>query len=127
MLALHHTINRGANGAELNILADIYGCTWITSGTGSVISLWGEAGDPVVSLRHLKQPFAEVGPFHLLHDHTTGTTIVHHTADLVALAGATRGGISALDAAKAIFESEKPTRSDTPCWKVAIATGLKAR
>ncbi|WP_018549484.1 hypothetical protein [Streptomyces sp. LaPpAH-108] len=100
---------RGANGAEPNTLADIYGSTWITSGAGSVISLWGEAGDPIVSLRHLKQPFAEVGPFRLLHDHTTGTATVHHTADLVALAGASRGGISALDAAKAIFETEKPS------------------
>ncbi|MFF8455036.1 bifunctional DNA primase/polymerase [Streptomyces albidoflavus] len=109
VLELHHTVKRGANGAEPNTLADIYGSTWITSGAGSVISLWGEAGDPIVSLRHLKQPFAEVGPFRLLHDHTTGTTTVHHTADLVALAGASRGGISALDAAKAIFETEKPS------------------
>ncbi|MDI6518129.1 bifunctional DNA primase/polymerase [Streptomyces coelicoflavus] len=109
VLELHHTVKRGANGAEPNTLADIYGSTWITSGAGSVISLWGEAGDPIVSLRHLKQPFAEVGPFRLLHDHTTGTTTVHHTADLVALAGASRGGISALEAAKAIFETEKPS------------------
>jgi len=80
VLELHHTVKRGANGAEPNTLADIYGSTWITSGAGSVISLWGEAGDPIVSLRHLKQPFAEVGPFRLLHDHTTGITTVHHTA-----------------------------------------------
>ncbi|MEV6121619.1 MULTISPECIES: hypothetical protein [unclassified Streptomyces] len=63
---LRHTLKRGANGTEPNALADIHGSTWITSDAGPVVSPWGEAGDPTVSLRHLKQPLAEVGPFRLL-------------------------------------------------------------
>jgi hypothetical protein len=34
----------------------------ITAGAGSVVLLWGAAGDPIVEWRHLKQPAAEVGP-----------------------------------------------------------------
>jgi hypothetical protein len=36
--------------------------TWLTSGAGSVILLNGQPGDPIVSLHHLKQPAAAVGP-----------------------------------------------------------------
>lgn len=49
-------------------IADVYGSRWLTALAGSVISLWGEPGDPVIEFRHLKQPMAEVGPFDLLID-----------------------------------------------------------
>jgi hypothetical protein len=106
----HHMIKRGPNGAVPNTMADIYGSTWITSGAGSVVLLWGEAGDPLVSFRHLKQPMDEVGPFHLVHDHEAGTTAIQHSADLLELARAAgTHGLTAATAAEAIFETKKPT------------------
>ncbi|WP_405436681.1 bifunctional DNA primase/polymerase [Streptomyces avidinii] len=108
VLENHHVIKRGPNGAAPNTMADVYGSTWITSGAGSVILLWGEAGDPLVSFRHLKQPMDEVGPFHLVHDHEAGTTDVQHAADLLDMAR--RGGVhgvTAMAAAEALFETKK--------------------
>ncbi|MFE9481458.1 bifunctional DNA primase/polymerase [Streptomyces spororaveus] len=108
VLENHHVIKRGPNGAAPNTMADIYGSTWITSGAGSVVLLWGEAGDPLVSFRHLKQPMDEVGPFHLVHDHEAGTTDVQHAADLLDMAR--RGGVhgvTAAAAAEVMFESKK--------------------
>jgi hypothetical protein len=34
-----------------------------------MILLNGQPGDPIVSLHHIKQPAAEVGPFKVLHEH----------------------------------------------------------
>lgn len=108
---LHHMRKQGAAGGKPNSLGDVYGSTWLTSGAGSVIVLNGDPGDALVELRHLKQPAAEVGPFKVLHDSTTGHSSVFHATDLLAMARA-KGQISARDAAKAIAETEKPTAND---------------
>ncbi|KUN95429.1 AAA family ATPase [Streptomyces caeruleatus] len=110
VLELHHLVKRGPNGTAPNTMADIYGSVWITSGTGSIALLWGEAGDPVVTFRHLKQPMDEVGPFQLVHDHQAGTTHVRHSADLLEMArlGGVHG-LTAVSAAEAIFETKKVT------------------
>jgi hypothetical protein len=112
VLELHHLVKRGANGAEPNTLADIYGSVWITSGAGSVVLLWGEAGDPVVSLRHLKQPMDEIGPLHLSHDHPAGVTTTLHATDLLELVRASGSeGLTALRAAEVVFEVKVPTKA----------------
>ncbi|WUR84508.1 ATP-binding protein [Streptomyces phaeochromogenes] len=113
VLENHHTKKAGTNGTEPNTLADVYGSTWITAGSGSVIMLWGEAGDPIVSFRHLKQPMNEVGPFQLIHDHPSGLTTVRHSVDLVDMARI-KGvhGLTAADAASALFETKKPTPAE---------------
>jgi hypothetical protein len=112
VLELHHTVKRGANGSEPNTMADVYGSTWLTSGAGSVVSLYGDAGDPVVSWRHLKQPMHEVGPFRVVHDHDAGTSQIEQTVDLVALIRRTGSqGLTALDYAVALFEKPNPTRA----------------
>lgn len=71
----HHT-KKPANGQVPNTIDGVYGSTWITSGAGSVLLLWGEPGDPVVRLTHLKQPMDPVGPLTLQHDNVTGITTV---------------------------------------------------
>ncbi len=110
VIELHHVRKAGNNGSEPDTLADVYGSTWLTSGTGSVISLYGEAGDPVVSLRHLKQPMNEVGPYRILHDHESGISTVMHGTDLLDLVRASGvGGLIASAAAVAMFETDKPT------------------
>lgn len=105
VLELHHQKKSGANGAAPDTLADVYGSTWITSGAGSVIGLWGDAGDPVVDFKHLKQPMNPVGPFKVLHHHDKGRSEVYEPTDLLALAAK---GLTLTDAARATF-GEKPT------------------
>ncbi|MDQ3762222.1 MAG: AAA family ATPase [Actinomycetota bacterium] len=86
VLAYHHQTKRGAGGvSKPNSLADVYGSAWITAGCGSVVLLWGNAGDPVVEMAHLKQPADEVGPLKLVHDHTAGTTSIFHADDVLAI------------------------------------------
>jgi len=110
---LHHTVKRGGNGGAPTTLADVYGSTWITSGAGSAIMLSGEAGDPVVNLRHLKQPAAEVGPYSVLHDQTAGTMSIEHAADLVAIARASApGGLTAKAAAMTITDKTDVSKSE---------------
>lgn len=113
VLELHHTRKQGSNGGEPNTIDDIYGSTWITSGVGSVISLFGKPGDPIVSFKHLKQPMNEIGPFKVIHDHAAGTSAIFNKVDLLDLVKA-RGseGLNAVDAAKALFEVENASPGD---------------
>lgn len=112
VLELHHMRKAGSNGAVPNTISDIYGSTWLTSGAGSVMLLWGDPGDPVVQMRHLKQPMDEIGPFSLTHDHVTGVTTVQQGADLFELirrSGA--DGVTADQAAVVMFDTRTPTRA----------------
>lgn len=81
VLGLHHGRKAQAGASKPKALSDVYGSTWITAGAGSVILLWGEAGDPVIELSHLKQPAAEVGPFPVLHEQKTGTLTRQSSVD----------------------------------------------
>lgn len=88
VIGLHHHRKQGGGkegGKEPTSLDELYGSTWITAGAGSVVSLWGAAGEPIVSLRHLKQPAGECGPWKLRHDHPVGRTEVWHQVDILAL------------------------------------------
>ena len=112
VVELHH--NRKAVGgvkAAHATIDDLYGSTWLPSGAGSVLLLTGAPGDPIVGLHHLKQPAAEVGPLKVIHDHETGRSTVWHATDLVVLAN-TPSGISALEAARVLFDTDKPSASD---------------
>lgn len=112
VLELHHMVKRGAGGNKPKELADVYGSAWLTAGAGSVLLLWGAAGDPIVEMIHLKQPAAEVGPWKLEHDHNLGTTTIFHGADVLAVVG-TGGttGVTTMDVAKVMFDTEDPTDS----------------
>lgn len=113
VLELHHVVKRGPNGAKPNTLADVYGSGWLTAGAGSVLLLWGSAGDPIVEAVHLKQPAAEVGPHRLVHDHEAGTTTFFgegNLVDIVALTGA--AGSTAKDAAKVMYQTDSPSPSE---------------
>ncbi len=62
LIELHHQRKAGSGLAgKPNSLADVYGSVWITAGAGSVLLVWGEAGDSVVQVTHLKQPAEDVG------------------------------------------------------------------
>lgn len=71
VLVLHH--QRKAQGERKpSKLDDVHGSGNLTRGFGSVALLWGEAGDPVVELHHLKPPAEIVGPLTVEHDHAAG-------------------------------------------------------
>jgi hypothetical protein len=97
--------------AEHPTIDGVYGSTWITSGAGSVVLLNGKPGDAIVSFHHIKQPACEVGPFKIIHDHDTGRSKTWHSVDLVLLAKQP-GGLTAVAAAMAIFETDKPTANE---------------
>lgn len=113
IVELHHTIKRGPDGGKVSGINDIYGSTWLTSGCGSVILLTGNPGDPIVGMKHLKQPADEVGPLKLNHDQTRGLMTVMHENDIYELVRATgANGLTAKEAARALFDVEKPTSAD---------------
>lgn len=110
VLGFHHQTKRGGGGAgKPNTLADVYGSAWITAGAGSVLLLWGNAGDPIVELSHLKQPAEAVGPLRVLHDHDTGISTVYQGTDLLTLLKA--GPMTPPAVAQALYGAT--TASDT--------------
>lgn len=116
LLELHHVVKNGVDGKAPKNLAGVYGSTWLTSGAGSIIMLWGEAGDPIVEFSHLKQPMNEVGPFKIRHNRETGLSEVFHDedTDVVAKARQASGtGLTAKEAAQCMFGVETPTPSQT--------------
>lgn len=103
VLDLHHLVKRGADGKEPTTLADVYGSAWLTAGAGSVVLLWGQAGDDSVRLSHLKQPGTPFGPVQILHDHAVGRSTID-TEEVVDLLGFLRQmgaeGLGTLSAAQ---------------------------
>ncbi|GAA0638651.1 hypothetical protein GCM10009547_48590 [Sporichthya brevicatena] len=111
VLELHHQRKASAGNAKPNSLDDVYGSTWLTAGAGSVILLWGTPGDAIVELSHLKQPAEPIGPMRVIHDHHTGRSDIYHSTDLLALAIANQGRLTARLTAIAMFETDKPDRN----------------
>ncbi|WP_129307966.1 DnaB-like helicase N-terminal domain-containing protein [Streptomyces sp. L2] len=110
VLALHHHRKQGGGkdgGKEPTSLDELYGSTWITAGAGSVVSLWGSAGDPIVSLKHLKQPAAECGPWRLKHDHPQGVTEIWHEVDVLDILAHAKGTLTAHQLACQIYSPDK--------------------
>jgi replicative DNA helicase len=93
-----------------NTLDAVYGSRLITAACGSVVMLWGDPGSEVVAWRQLKQPAEVVGPFNVIHDHEAGTSVAEGWVDLMAMAGM-NGGITAVEAAIAMYGTTEPTKS----------------
>lgn len=85
VLELHHQKKAHSDGSKPNDLNGVYGSAWITGGAGSVVLLWGEAGDLDLELIHLKQPAEPVGPWNIRNDHIAGTTVRIEGMDPLAL------------------------------------------
>ena len=108
---LHHPRKASAQNTKPRSLVDVYGSVWIPAGSGSVVLLWGEAGDLIVELSHLKQPATEVGPLKVLHDHETGTSTVYEQADLAQHLRVARTGLTADETARVMFDTGKPSKN----------------
>lgn len=111
LLALHH--QRKGTGGPPKTLEDVYGSTWLTAGMGSIVLLWGAPGDPIVELRHLKQPADEVGPIKVEHDHTTGrSTVYRGTVDPLRVLAQRPNGMTCRDLAVLLTEKTEPSDND---------------
>lgn len=104
---LHHQ-RKAQNGSVPRTLEDVYGSTWLTAGAGSVVLLWGQPGDPIVELRHLKQPAEDVGPLKVEHDHHTGQSTVTRGFDALRWLRLQPNGGTAPDCARAWFDATSP-------------------
>lgn len=93
-------------------IASVYGSTWLTSGAGSVIILSGEPGDLEIKFRHAKTPVNEVGPWKIHLNPDGGDFTVRKIDLLVSVKNAGAAGLTAEDAAKDIYESNRPTVSE---------------
>lgn len=117
VLALHHPRKQAGDrvGKEPESIDDLYGSTFISAGSGSVISLFGQPGDPVVSFKHLKQPSEPVGPYELIHDHLNGITSISHGVDIVGMVRESGvHGITAIICAVSMFPNAMgdPSKSE---------------
>ena len=109
--ALHHQRKAQNGSSKPRHLSDVYGSRWITASAGSVIMLWGEAGDLVVEFDHLKQPDETVGPFKVIHDHVYGVSTLAESVDAWAVVQRSWNGLTAATVASAIFSTETPDRN----------------
>jgi KaiC/GvpD/RAD55 family RecA-like ATPase len=108
LAALHHQRKEQQGGGKPRRLADVYGSRWLTAGCGSVVCLWGEPGDLVVELTHLKQPAEDIGPFKIVHDHAHGVSTLYETDSIDALVAGSKTGVTVTDAAGLWFGTDKP-------------------
>jgi len=112
-ISLHHQRKASGDNKAPRTLSDVYGSAWLTAGQGSVLLVWGEAGDPIVELRHLKQPADDIGPLRLMHEATTGAMSLHQPTDLLAMVNsALSGGLTVAEAACELFSTTSPSDVD---------------
>lgn len=126
---LHHDRKAQQDGKrKLLRLSDVYGSRFLVAGCGSVISLNGGSGDPVIDLRHLKQPMAEVGPLTVALNFETGGFTLYDSVDLLAIIQGANHGITAQDAAKLLYGTDNPTKAERERarrkLKVLVGKGL---
>ncbi|MBU7597387.1 AAA family ATPase [Streptomyces sp. P38-E01] len=128
VMELHHQ-RKSQDGTPRDTrpsLDRVYGSTWLTSGAGSVLFITGEAGDPAVTLHHLKSPTGEVGPLQLIHDHARGTTTLDPTLDPITILRAHPGGLSVRDLAIAQTGERTPGRAAIEKARRALDALVKA-
>jgi hypothetical protein len=113
VLVLHHPRKATGDNKKPSKIDDIYGSTWLTAGCGSILCLWGEAGDPIVELSQLKSPMDEVPPFKVIHDNVLGASTRYEQNDLLTLLRASASGVTAKDAASALFGKPSPNANET--------------
>lgn len=109
----HQTKRGGGEGKSPKTLQDVHGGMELTAGAGSVMLIWGAAGDPVVEMRHLKQPMEALGPWQLVHDAPAGRTTIQESLDAyTVLKGSPYQSFTVMQIAEKISDAVKPSRAD---------------
>lgn len=113
LLLLHHPRKDPAGvPSKPKALEDVYGDRNFVAGMGSVVLLWGKAGDPIVELHHLKQPAGEYGPAKLLHDHDAGVTVLYESATILELLVKAGRSMTVGQVAALFYGSGDPNRNE---------------
>lgn len=126
VVANHHPRKASTENKKPNKLDDLYGSTWLTAGAGSVLFLYGKAGDDEVELFHLKQPEMKIegpngGGLKLVHDHETGRSTLANRWDLLQyLQDQGQKGATTTQAAKAKTKKQSPTDSENKSVRRAL-------
>lgn len=102
----------------------LYGGFQLAASFGSIILLWGEGGDLLVELSHLKQPREQFPTTMIEHDHETGTTFIPQKQDAVGLA-LTSNGVSAPFVAAQINHTERPSENQVKKAMRALDGGVR--
>lgn len=112
--AWHHPKKPNGDNRQPRQLTDLYGSMALAAGAGSVLHLWGQAGDPIVELTHLKPAADQVGPWQLVHDHELGRTTVldESRIDPLAIVRAAPAGLTAKDVAMHLVIGGEPKAAD---------------
>jgi len=112
LLELHHPRKGQEGNRKPAKLDDLYGSRWIPAGAGSIISLWGQAGDPVVDLTHLMPVITTAGPWQMTIDGETGIVGIDRGVDLVEqIRYRGKEGITAVVAARLLTGTESPGKA----------------
>jgi hypothetical protein len=113
LIELHHPRKATEGNPKPKSLDDVYGSRWITAGAGSVIFLWGKAGDAVVELFHLKPPAEEVPHMLMTIDPVAGTVSTDGVDGVLADIGASGvATFTAATAARIMFKTVDPTKNE---------------
>ncbi len=113
LLELHHNRKGQAGAIREEGIDAIYGSAWLVNGAGSVFGLFGDPGDPVVRMRHLKQSSGDLGSFEVRHDFDRGVSAIDAAADPLVLMRQNADGLSPQEFAWALNgNADKPSRND---------------
>jgi replicative DNA helicase len=120
VIAAHHPRKATSDGRGKLSLDDVYGSTWLTAGSGSVIALDGAAGEGVASWKQLKMPADQVGPFDIHIDYQTGSICTLGPRDLLAFLDE-RGSSGATTAEATRYATGKEYPSETDKKRITRA------
>lgn len=112
VLGLHHQRKAQGDNKKPTSLADVYGSQMLVNGAGSVVLLWGEAGDLVVEMSHLKQPAEQVGPLSITHDHVAGISTAGVAPDAYDIVQGADHGVTAQLVACRLYAKTEPTANE---------------
>lgn len=111
LLGLHHQRKATGDNRSPKTLDDVYGSTWITAGSGSVIVLTGNPGDSFVELRHVKAPLDPVGPLTVKHDHLRGFSSIVDDITIEEVLATSLVGVTAHSAAGLLCATADPDKN----------------
>lgn len=113
ILELHHNRKGQAGQSREEGIDAVYGSGWLVNGAGSVFGLFGDPGDPMVRMRHLKQSSGDLGTFDVLHDFDRSVSTVDDQRDPVAILRRAAHGLTAQELANSTRTKDgAPERND---------------